>query len=60
MGQWNENIDKGWKYYLSSKDNYLYSRQHEVWRRHNPIRIRLIMKFTKEDFPTKVPETPYP
>eukprot|EP00972_Heterocapsa_arctica_P026784 3942282-Heterocapsa_arctica.AAC.1 len=29
MGQWNENIDKGWNYYLSSKDNYLYSRQDE-------------------------------
>eukprot|EP00978_Attheya_sp_CCMP212_P018076 scaffold49035_cov37-Attheya_sp.AAC.1 len=60
MGQWNENIDTGWKYYLSSKDNYLYSRQDEVWRRHNPIRIGLIMKFTKDDFLTKVPETPYP
>eukprot|EP00978_Attheya_sp_CCMP212_P007346 scaffold17083_cov79-Attheya_sp.AAC.1 len=60
MGQWNENIDKGWKYYLSPKDNYLYSRHDEGWRRHNPIRIGLITKFMKDDFPTKVPETPYP
>eukprot|EP00978_Attheya_sp_CCMP212_P031133 scaffold116596_cov73-Attheya_sp.AAC.1 len=60
MGLWNEHIDKGWKYYLSPKDNYLYSRYDEGWRRHNPIRIGLIMKFTKDDFPTKAPETPYP
>jgi hypothetical protein len=60
MGQWNEHIETGSKYYLSPKDNYLYSRNDNVWRRHNPIRIGLIMKFTKDDFPTKAPETPYP
>jgi hypothetical protein len=60
LGQWNDKIEYDWKYYLTSQDNYLYSRQDGTWRRHSPIRLGLVMKFNKEPSPSQPLINPYP
>jgi hypothetical protein len=60
LGKWNAKIEYDWKYYLTSKDNYLYSRQDGSWCRHKPIRLGLVLKFNKDHSPSPPPINPYP
>jgi hypothetical protein len=60
LGKWHSKIDYDWKFYLTSTDNYLYSRQEGSWCRHNPMRLGLVMKFHKTFTPSSPPQSPYP
>jgi hypothetical protein len=60
LGKWNKQIEYDWTYYLTSTDNFLYSRQNSIWRQHLPVRVGLVMKFNKESSPSRPPNNPYP